>query len=183
MSSVAPDLSPDPAAIETARATVPITSNHDRAGNWTAKNTGAVTHALYAAELPAEFQHLQREIDTFLAGAVADDGGDTEITTRRRALLQYRARLHRRIVQLDAALELRGLADKRGKLRVAWLSQLSTLIASAARIDSLLGLDRRERRVPSLAEFLNQRPLDAPPETVTTADAPTVASATPSETV
>jgi hypothetical protein len=92
-----------------------------------------------------------------VAGAVADDGGKDEVPVRRQSLLDYRARLHRRIVQLDGALEVRGLVDRRNKLRVAWLQMLATLIASARSIDSLLGLERRQRQGLTLAEILAER--------------------------
>lgn len=156
-------------------AAVPGEPMRDRHGRFLNGNRAAVSHAIHAADLPAEFQHLQREVDAFLAGAVADDGGDTEITTRRRSLLEYRGRLHRRIIQLDSALELRGLVDRRNKLRVTWLAQLSTLIASAVRLDSLLGLDRRTRQLPSLAQLLTQHQ-----PTAIDASTPVVASPTES---
>jgi hypothetical protein len=86
-----------------------------------------------------------------------DEGDTSEVPTRRRALLNYRARLHRRILQLDTAIELRGLFDKRGKVRLAWLQRLEGLIAAAKGLDSLLGLERRQKRIPTLDEFLAQR--------------------------
>ena len=43
------------------------------------------------------------------AGCESDEGGSlADLPTRRRAQLEYRARLHRRILLLDSALELRG---------------------------------------------------------------------------
>jgi hypothetical protein len=57
-------------------------------------------------------------------------------------------------VQLDAAIETRGLFDPRGKLRVAWLGKLESLIAAARGIDNLLGLDRRPRQVGTMDEYL-----------------------------
>ena len=105
----------------------------------------AVTHALRATHLPADLAYLPAEIDAWMGSVLTDEGEPDDVPTRRRALLEYRGRLHRRIVQLDTALELRGLIDKRGKLRVAWLQQLASLIASAKGIDSLLGLERRAR--------------------------------------
>ena len=56
-------------------------------------------------------------------------------------------------MQLDAAIEVRGLFDRRGKLRVAWLQQLQSLINTAKGIDSLLSLDRREKAVPRLSNI------------------------------
>jgi hypothetical protein len=57
---------------------------------------------------------------------------------------------------LDAALELRGLFDKRGKLRDRWLTQLQGLIRTAQGLDALLGLERRQKPVASLADVLRE---------------------------
>ncbi len=107
----------------------------------------AVKNGLRAAVLPPEFAHLRADVDAFVDGCLVDEGDESDVSTRKRALLEYRARLHRRIVQLDAAIEVRGLLDRRGKLRVAWLQQLQSLITAAKGIDSLLGLQRRPKMV------------------------------------
>ena len=124
-------------------------------GQFLLGNRDAVTHGLYATgDVPAEFKHLQAEVRQFVADALVDEGDVAQIPARRLALIEYRARLHRRIVQLDAALELRGLTDSSGKLRTAWLQMLQGLIGSAKGIDALLGLRKQAKRVPSLAEVL-----------------------------
>jgi hypothetical protein len=116
-------------------------------------------HALKSSSdrLPPEFSHLAAELLEFEQASIADDGGAENVTHRRRSLHGYRARLHRRIVQLDSAIELKGLFDKRGKLRVAWLQQLQSLINGAKGLDSLLGLDRRARKVQTLEDMLTER--------------------------
>jgi hypothetical protein len=111
--------------------------------------------------LPVGLEHLGVEMEHFIAGSLVDEGDDHDIPTRRRSQLEYRARLHRRILQLDAVLDQRGLVDKRGKLRVAWLGQLQSLIAAAVRIDNLLTLDRRPKNANALdaetpGEYLRQ---------------------------
>lgn len=140
--------------------TPPNGRDRDTAGRFSAGNRAALTHGLTSDRLPAEFEHLRAEVESFLAASIADDGGDSEIATRRRALHEYRARLHRRILQLDNALDTRGMFDPKGKLREKWLQRLDSLIASARALDSLLGLDRRQRPVPSLAEVIGKRPGD-----------------------
>lgn len=107
--------------------------------------------------LPIGLEHLHAELDRFIAGSLVDEGDEQDIPTRRRSQLEYRARLHRRILQLDAVLDQRGLVDKRGKLRAAWLSQLQSLIAAAVRIDNLLGLDRRPKEVDDLQTYIAQQ--------------------------
>ncbi len=130
------------------------------AGWFKKQNTQAVTTGLETAadrrdELPAGFEHLRDPVEAFVQGSLSDEGED-DIPTRRRAQLGYRARVHRRILQVDDALE-RGLFDRRGKLRVAWITKLESLIATAIRIDVMLGLERRQKRVESPAEWLERR--------------------------
>ena len=118
-------------------------------------NIVALTTGMDSDQLPAGFDHVRAEVDAFVAGALVDEGDiPADIPIRRKAQLEYRARLHRRILQLDSALELRGPIDRRGKLRVAWLSKLESLISAAVRIDSLLGLARRARRTQTPIEWL-----------------------------
>lgn len=101
-------------------------------------------HGLDAAEPDAVLAVMRSE---FLAGSLADDGGADEVPTRRRALHEYRARLHVNICAVADALEARGLFDKKGKLRVLWLQRLEGLITTAHRLDATLGLDRRAKRI------------------------------------
>lgn len=117
-------------------------------------NVNSVKHQLYTER---DLQNLKAEVDALEAQSVADDGGEMEITARRRSLHAYRARIHRRIIQLDNSLEARGLFDGRGKLRVVWISKLESLIATARAIDSLMGLGRRQKAVPSLSEYLDAK--------------------------
>lgn len=137
----------------------------DAKGRWAKGNRTALVHGLRATtddtnELPAEFARLKEDVDRFTSGCVSDEGGDiTAIPTRRLAQLEYRARLHRRILQIDAALELHGITDRRGKLRAGWLSQLNGLITTASNIDRLLTLDRIERDITTVtaAEYANNK--------------------------
>ncbi len=147
-----------PETHETAAAApaTPTLPERGEDGQFLPGNRAAVTHGFYATgDVPAEFAHLQAEVAEFVANALVDEGDAAQIPARRLALLEYRARLHRRIGQLDAALELRGLTDSSGKLRATWLQQLQNLIGTAKGIDSLLGLQKRAKRVPSLAEALD----------------------------
>jgi hypothetical protein len=100
---------------------------------------------------------LRQEIDAFMVGALVDEGDADSVPTRRRSLIEYRARLHRRIVQLDAAFEERGLFDPKGKLRVQWLQRLEGLVTVAKSVDSLLGLARRAKQVDDTLESYLRR--------------------------
>ncbi len=133
------------------------TANRDALGRFSTSNTTAVKNGLRAASLPPEFVHLREEVQAFLDAALVDEGNPAEVPARRRALLEYRGRLDRRIRQLDDALELRGLLDRKGKLRTAWLQQLAGLIEKARSLDVTLGLERRQKRIPSALELVQQR--------------------------
>jgi hypothetical protein len=124
------------------------------------ENWAAATSTLRSDRWPAELEVLRAEVESFLTATLADEADPDDVPARRKALLGYRARLHRRIVQLDAMLELRGLVDRRGKLRTQWLQQLAGLIERARQLDVTLGLARRSKPVPSLAEYLEQRQRD-----------------------
>src|SRR5262249_51311899 len=81
--------SSNPASLSVARRNV----------NSTGGARVSTTHGLYASELPEHLQHLRAEIAQFEAACVADDGGESEIPTRRRSLIHLRARVERRARQ------------------------------------------------------------------------------------
>jgi hypothetical protein len=58
-------------------------------------------------------------------------------------------------------LDQKGLIDSKGHLRVHWLQMLATYIDKAIRLDQLLGLNRRPRRVESPIEWLERRSREA----------------------
>lgn len=106
--------------------------------------------------LPAPYEFLRRELDAFMSGCESDEGGNLgELHTRRRITIENRGRLQRRIMQIDALLEQRGIVDPRtNKLRERWLTTLQSLIATAASLDRLLGLQRVSKPVPTLDQLL-----------------------------
>ncbi len=128
--------------------------DRDEKGRFRSGNGAAVTTGLRARDLPEQFAHLREEVQAFVDGTLLDEGDPDSVPARRRALLEYRGRLDRRIRQLDDALELRGLLDRKGKLRTAWLQQLAGLIEKARSLDVTLGLERRQKRVANALELL-----------------------------
>ena len=126
-----------------------------RTGRFVRGNGVAVKTALRVgrAHLPEVFGVLEGQVREFLETSVADDGGRDEMPGRRLSQHQYRAVLHRQVLRLNAALELHGLFDRRGRLRLAWLGKLESLMREARAIDTLLGLGRRTT-VPTLEEYL-----------------------------
>lgn len=139
---------------DSQQPSAPTWPARDAGGRFVGGNLAAVRHGLRTDRIPPEFEHLVADVEEFVAGCLADEGDEAEVSTRRRSLLNYRARLHRRIMQLDAAIETQGLFAKDGKLRVAWLQRLEGLIGAAKALDNLLGLHRQMKRVPTLSEVL-----------------------------
>lgn len=156
------------------------------AGQFTTGHQRSTTTALHTDRLPPEMAYLLDVEREFLIASYADEGVSVdaamsadererrllEIPRRRRGQLEYRALLHRRVLQVGHALDVHGLFDRRGKLRAAWLSQLANLISASLSIDRLLGLARHERAPESLTEYLERvadeheraEPADAEPQ-------------------
>ena len=128
-------------------------------GRFLPGNGAAVTTGQRAvrAQLPAVFEALEADVRDFLEASITDDGGRKAIPTRRLSQHQYRAGLHRQILRLNAALSVHGLFDRRGKLRIAWLSKLESLMREARAFDQSLGLARRPKPVPNLDAYLAER--------------------------
>jgi hypothetical protein len=85
--------------------------------------------------------------------SVLDSGGREELTARELTQHEYRAIVHTNIRKLASALERHGHFDRRGRLRVSWISKLESLTSVALSIDKTLGFTRRARRVPTLQEW------------------------------
>ncbi len=128
-------------------------------GNNAAAKTGL---KLKRARLPETFDALEAEVQALLDGSLADDGGIDHIPTRRLSQHRYRAVLHRQIIRLNAALDAHGMFDKKGKLRVLWLSKLESLIREARLLDQSLGLDRRQKNISLDAYLARLKPASAP---------------------
>ena len=131
---------------------VPLGTDRDAVGRFQPGNQVARRHGLYAESMAEALVENRR---AFEQQSVVDDGGESEVATRRRSLHTYRAGLHVHIEQLSGAIERFGLFDGRGRLRTAWLQRLEGLIARAQAIDTTLGLERRQRKVQTLDEVLS----------------------------
>ena len=162
-SNVAPSVQADgqaPAPDRDAGPVSELSSTHpkgrDSKGRFTPGHFHSATTGLHTPRLPPEFAHLQADADHFLAASLSDEGDANDVPARRRSQLGYRAVVHRKILQLSEALERRGLFDSRGRLRVAWLGQLNALLSQARQQDQLLGLERRQKDLGDLTQWLNR---------------------------
>ena len=92
---------------------------------------------------------LPGEVARFMGAQLIDEGvGEVDIPPRRRALLGYRASVHKNILKMSFALDEKGLVDRKGKLRTSWLQMLMSLMDRAVRLDGLLGLERTPKQIP-----------------------------------
>jgi hypothetical protein len=92
-------------------------------------------------------QSLTDEGVALFEQSVTDAGGRDELTVRAVAQHRNRATVQSQIQKLSAALDTHGLFDRRGKLRVSWITKLVSLCNVALAIDRTLGLDRKARVV------------------------------------
>lgn len=153
-SNAACNETPDGETSETPSS--PTLGDRDARGRFLPGNAAAWQHGL-DGELPRELVVLNEQVSAFLAACLTDEADAGDLPARRRALLDYRARLHRRILMLDAALELRGMTDTNGKLRAAWLQRLEGLINTARALDNQLGLERRAKAAITPLDWIQGR--------------------------
>ena len=114
------------------------------------------THGLYASSSSSEAA-FEEAGHALVEQSIVDAGGRSELSACELADHQYRGVLHVRILKLSAALDRHGEFDKRHRLRKGWIELLDRLISSAVAIDKTLGLGRRPKRIPTLAEYLQAR--------------------------
>lgn len=101
--------------------------------------------------LPADVRDY---IEDFRAQLIADQGGEGELTAIRRGLVDKLVDLEVGVRLLLAEVVRRGIDSRPGK--AAWTQALRT-IEAWHRIGNTLGLERRAKRVPSLAEYLEAK--------------------------
>jgi hypothetical protein len=106
---------------------------------------------LYAAATTPELIAIEDAGLALFEQSVADAGGRDELIAREVAQHRNRALLQTKIDKVALALDTHGLFDRRGRLRVGWISQLESLISTALAIDKTLGLSRRPRRIDPMA--------------------------------
>lgn len=126
-------------------------------GNGLSRTTG-----FRVTNLTPELRAIEAAGQVLASQSIVDAGGREELIAREVADHEYRGLLHVNILKLARALDAHGHFDRRGRLRVGWITKLESLISTAVGIDKLLGLQRRQKRAPSLAEYLESRAEAAP---------------------
>ncbi len=143
----------------------PEASQRGPDGRFLTGNRLALTHGLRRQnDGEGAGSDLRSEVESFVTESLRDEKAAT-LSPRRRSLLECRARLHRRIIGLDDALERHGLLDSRGRLRARWLQRLESMINTAKGLDQVLGLEPAPAEGPDLALVLRHhasRAEDAP---------------------
>lgn len=122
-------------------------------GRFAPNHTASAKHGLFSAR---DLAGLDERISTLTAQAIADMGGEENVSVRARLAIETRFRLQRRLEQIDAAIEVKGIMDSRGKLRSAWLQRLEGLSGAIRAIDAQLGLRRQAKRVGTLEQHIQK---------------------------
>jgi hypothetical protein len=106
---------------------------------------------------------LARTLLDLRAGIVADLGGQEQLSRAQQILIDDVARLTLWIDSIDGwLLTLPSIVNKKKRTLVPVVAQRTALVETRARLLQALGLERRAKRVPSLAEQL--RALESPGE-------------------
>lgn len=97
-----------------------------------------------------------RELIAWRAGVIADLGGEAELTTTKRTLIDAAARTWLYIACVDAfLLEQRSLVNLRRRSLLPVVRERGHLVDSLARLLGQLGLERRAQKVPDLSTYLS----------------------------
>jgi hypothetical protein len=133
-------------------------AGHDAAGRFTAGNQDARRSGVRAFEtrgaaaLPAELRDAQA---AFYSALEADQGGAGELTTIGAGYVRRLTELETICRLLGADLQARGLFTPRGRVRSTYGAFLQT-IDRWDKLAQRLGLSRKARQVPTLAEVMNR---------------------------
>ena len=130
-------------------------------GNQVARQSG-----IYARLHPPD---LRMTADTLLRGIVADKGGEAEMSTLELSYVRKLTDLEIVIRLMTSDIARRGLLTPAGNVRNV-SDKLMTALSVFDRYASRIGLERKPRPVPSLAEYLERRAAEKAqqaPQTVT----------------
>lgn len=120
-------------------------------------NTAALKHGLarYKAKRTLTDDDIRSAVESWSASLVSDQGGASELTAIRGGYV-------RRLTDLEAMLHIcakdissKGFFTAGGAAR-ATVNTFMSLLDRWDKLASKLGMDRREKRVPSLEAFLQQ---------------------------
>jgi hypothetical protein len=137
-----------------------MTTGRFRPGNQAARRSGVRAFELHGE--PALPSDLRDDLAAFRAGIQADQGGAGELTTIGAGYVRRLCEVEAICSLLGADLHARGLFTLRGRVR----STYGAFMAAVDRWDRIamrLGIARRERRTPTLAEYLAAKAADAEP--------------------
>lgn len=135
----------------------PSRAERNERGQFVRGNVAAVKTGRYAkGQLPEALEALDALSRDFLEQSIEDDGGRAALSARRISQHENRAIVWLMTRRLALSFDAHGMHSRDGKLRVAWLQQLGTMLAKATEIDRLLGLDRRAKSVTDLHDYLSQ---------------------------
>jgi ribosomal protein L40E len=132
-------------------ATVPAESDRcPKCQSFTAGNQAARTHGLRAVQPPPD---LRMSADELIEGIVSDLGGESELSTLKKSYVRKIADVEITLRLLTSHIARTGLITPGGRVRDSF-DKLMTGLATFDRLAQRLGLERRSRRVSSLAELM-----------------------------
>ena len=150
MPGLCPEKRPESEAAASFRQNVPT---HDGRGKFAAGNQAARQHGTFAVHQPPALLEM---VDEFETGLLSDLGGESVLSTLERSCVANLRALKMTLMLLGADIETRGLVTPHGGVRRSY----AAFLAGVDRFDRLsqrLGMKRRSKRVPSLAEVLNTK--------------------------
>ena len=115
-------------------------------GNKNALTHAATSRAAQSGEIPAGFEHLVPVVESYWEGWISDMGGDSEITSKERAIL-HGAKICLVVALLSADyVAQHGLTDAKGNPQPI-LKILGTFLNTLRLNLCAVGLERRAREV------------------------------------
>jgi hypothetical protein len=134
-------------------------------GYWAAK------HALakFGAHVIDGRSRVAHALDQFRDGLIADLGGAEAVSQQQRVIVDLSVRTYLMVSSLDNyLLSLGSLVNRRKGMLWPVVRERVALADSLARYMSMLGLERKQKPLPSLAEVLRQHEEEKSAATTTT---------------
>jgi ribosomal protein L40E len=125
--------------------------------SFAAGNQAARTHGLRSVQPPPD---LRMSADELIEGIVSGLGGESELSTLKKSYVRKTADVEITLPLLTSHIARTGLITPGGRVRDSF-DKLMTGLATFDRLAQRIGLERRSRRVSSLAELMAAQDADS----------------------
>jgi hypothetical protein len=127
-------------------------------GHFIAGNTARRLHGVRAFETTGRIPDVLRQtVEEFRESVIADRGGPSDLSTLEAAYVRRLSEAETVARLLAADLAARGLFTPKGRVRNTF-QRWNEAVVLWDRLAQRVGVDRRARPVPSLRDYLAQRP-------------------------